>query len=385
MKMSKMLENKKEEYKQKRVSSNFLDKYILNYLKEKDRQSFGGKDKVLFFKELSYMLKGGISLVEAMDVLAMNTDNFAIQDVAKRIRWLLHDGKSFSASIRRFPDLFDSWDCNIIKSGEQTGNLHIVLDELSKEYEYLKDVQSRYTSALIYPLVLVAVALIAVISLFGFVLPGIFEIATGFSNVELPTATVILKAISDFLIGNRKTLLALFVVIILSILMYVSTESGKRQIFKFILAIPLLGTMTKQYYLVKRCRYTKLMLSSGLNYVETFQLLRDILGIPVYQTLIETILSWIKQWKTIYSSIPKNNNLIPNNVSVLIKVGEETANLNQAFDNILSMYQKELDSLISRLSKVIEPVMLIFIGIIIVFVAMWVFGLILQIMNGAWT
>ncbi len=365
--------------------SSFLDRYILQYLQERDRQSFGGKDKILFFKELSYMLKWWVSLVEAMEVLSSNTDNFAIQDIAKKIKKLLHGGKSFSLAIRSFPDLFDTWDCNIIKSGEQTGNLHIVLEELSQEYEYINDIQSRYTSALMYPLVLVAVALIAVISLFWFVLPWIFDIATGFANIEIPMATRILKWISDFLIGNWKTLLACLLVIVLLSFVYFSWTSGKRQLFKLLLQVPLLGQMTKQYYLVKWCRYTKLMFASGLNYVETFSLLRDILGIPAYHSFIEEILSGVKKWQTIYHSIPKPNTLLPNNVAVLIKVGEETANLKQAFENILAMYQKELDLRISRLSKVIEPVMLIVIGIIIVFVAMGVFGLILEIMNGTWT
>lgn len=168
-------------------------------------------------------------------------------------------------------------------------------------------------------------------------------------------------------------IIVVFVIIVLLALMYLSTDRGKKWLFSAILSVPLIGKMTKQYYLVKRSRYTKLMLSSGLNYVETFQLLRDILGIPAYQSLIEGILIGVKNGKTISESIPSDSKLIPNNVRVLIKVGEETASLNQAFDNVLSMYQKELDTLIGRLSKVIEPIMLVVIGIIVVFVAMGVF------------
>ncbi|PID34755.1 MAG: hypothetical protein CR971_01570 [candidate division SR1 bacterium] len=367
--------------KKKNISS--IDKYIINFLKENDRSSFGGKDKILFFKELSYMLKGGVSLVDAMDVLASNSDNYAIQEVAKKIGILLRSGSAFSYALNRFPEYFDSGDYYIIKSGEQTGNLHIVLAELAGEYEYIKDIQTRYTSALMYPLVLIIIAIIAVVALFGFVLPGVFDIATGFSNMELPTATVLLKATSDFLVGNWKVLVVSFVIVGLLLLMYFSTEKGKKLLFSKIISFPLIGKMTKQYYLVKWSRYTKLMLSSGLNYVETFSLLREILGIPAYQGLIAGILSGVKNGETISASIPKDSELIPNNVRVLIKVGEETASLNQAFDNILSMYQKELDTIIGRLSKVIEPIMLVVIGAIVVFVAMGVFGLILQIMDGA--
>ena len=120
-----------------------------------------------------------------------------------------------------------------------------------------------------------------------------------------------------------------------------------------------------------------------MNYVETFKTLRDILHISPYQTMIERVLAWLQRWEKIYDSLKHETNLIPWNVSVLIKVWEETANLDNSVDNILKMYQEELNMIINSLSKVIEPIMLVLIGIIVVIVASWVFGLILQIMEWA--
>jgi len=126
------------------------------------------------------------------------------------------------------------------------------------------------------------------------------------------------------------------------------------------------------------------MLISGMNYVETFKTLRDILNIPPYQNMIERILVWLQKWEKIYDSLKYENFLVPGNVSVLIKVWEETANLENSIDNVLKMYQEELNVTINWLSKVIEPIMLVLIGLIVVVIASWVFGLILQIMEGAW-
>ena len=128
----------------------------------------------------------------------------------------------------------------------------------------------------------------------------------------------------------------------------------------------------------------KLMLQSWLNYVETFTLLRDILWIPAYQKLIENILAWLQKWDSIYDSIKEYDDIIPSNVALLIKVWEETANLDKSLDNVLKIYQWELNHMIDWLSKVIEPIMLVFIGWVVVVVAMWVFGLILQIMWNVW-
>ena len=125
--------------------------------------------------------------------------------------------------------------------------------------------------------------------------------------------------------------------------------------------MPLVGNMTKYFYLVKWARYMKLMLNAGMSYVQTFQLLRDILRITAYQNMIEHVLAGIQRGETIYAGLADETELIPSDVAVMIKVGEETANLSNSIDNILTMYETELMSMISRLSKVIEPVMLILI------------------------
>ena len=127
----------------------------------------------------------------------------------------------------------------------------------------------------------------------------------------------------------------------------------------------------------------KLLLNSGLSYVQTFKLLRDILGIPAYQDMISRVLDGLTKGDTIYNSLKDETNLIPADVSVMIKVGEETANLSNSLDNVLHMYESDLNNLISRLAKVIEPIMLIFVGGIIVVIALGIFGLILQIMQWA--
>lgn len=124
------------------------------------------------------------------------------------------------------------------------------------------------------------------------------------------------------------------------------------------------------------------MFRAGLSYVQTFQLLRNVLAIPAYQDMVERTIAWLQRWEPIYKTLLDERQLIPANVAVLIKVWEETAQLPEAIQNILDMYDTELDTLISRLAKIIEPIMLVFVWGIVVMIALWVFGLILQIMEG---
>ena len=129
---------------------------------------------------------------------------------------------------------------------------------------------------------------------------------------------------------------------------------------KFMMSLPLVGKMTKTYYLIKWARYIKLMIGAGLDYVQTFRLLRGVLAIPAYQEMIEKVMAGLQIGKTIYDALKEETDLIYPNVAVMIKVGEETAHLEDSMGNIIAMYQEELDNSITQFSKILEPVILIF-------------------------
>jgi len=374
----------RENISYKKYTRHSVDDFIVKFLQSLDKWNFGSKDKIFFFKELAYMLKWWVGLVEGVDIICHSTDNYAVKEITIGVNKFLSKGQTLSYALNRLPDYFNEWDYNVVKSGEKTWNMAIVLESLAQEYEYLNEIKNKYVWALIYPVLLIVIAVVSIFALFGLVLPSVFEVANSFKDMELPTTTKILKDLSNFFVVYRQSLIyALGWVGLLSWL-YFSTETWKKAWFKTLLSIPLLWRMTKYYYLVRRCRYMKMMLLSGMNYIETFKTLRDVLNIPLYQEMIERILVWLQKWNSIYDSLKHESFLIPSNVSVLIKVGEETANLEESIDNVLSMYQEELNMTIDRLAKVIEPIMLVFIWLIVVVIASWVFGLILQIMEWAW-
>lgn len=374
---------KKEQQNSQEYTAGPIDRMIVSILQSMDRGSFWTKDKILFFKEVSYLLMGWISLVEAMNIIGESSDNYALKEISKNILWFLRRGKSFSYALNRLPDYFDQWDYTIVKAGEMSGNLPMILQSLASEYIYVKDIKNKYIGALIYPAILIVVSVVAVFALFLLVLPSIFSIADGFDNLQLPWITRALNDISVFFQVQWKLILWLIAGLSLFAWVFFSTTAGKKTWFNILLGIPLIGKMTKYFYLVKFCRYTKLMMSAGMNYIQTFGLLRDILGIPAYQDLIERVITGLNKWETIYATLQYETDLIPSDVSVMIKVGEETANLSNSLENVLKMYEEDLNTLIMRSSKIIEPVMLVFVWWIVVVIALWVFWLILQIMEGA--
>ncbi len=360
-----------------------IDGMIVSTLQSMDRGSFWTKDKILFFKEVSYLLNWGVSLVDAINIIGDSSDNYALKEISRNILAFLRKGKSFSYALNRLPDYFDQWDYTIVKAWEMSGNLPMILQSLSNEYVYVKDMKNKYIGALMYPMILVVISVVAVFALFLLVLPGIFSIATSFQNLELPWITRALHTTSIFFQTQWKLMLWILGWLWLVGGVFFSTEFGKKTWFSILLGMPLIGKMTKYFYLVKFCRYTKLMMAAGMNYLQTFSLLRDILGISAYQQMIERVVTGLNKWETIYNTLQYETDLIPSDVAVMIKVWEETANLSNSLDNVLKMYEEDLNVLIGRSSKIIEPIMLIGVGWIILVIALGIFGLILQIMEGA--
>ena len=190
----------------KTKNSDFLDGIIRDLLASIDKSNFNGKEKILFYKELVYMLKGGVSLVDTMDTLYHSSENQAIKMVAKQLEYYVRQGKPLSYGISRLPEYFDEGDAAIIKTGETSGNLPTVLSSLAEEYAYIDEIKQKYIGAMIYPCSLIVISVAAVIYLFASVLPGIFGTIMS-ANVEPPTVTKILKDISDFFVNYWKIML----------------------------------------------------------------------------------------------------------------------------------------------------------------------------------
>lgn len=358
----------------------FLEKIIVSMMNSADKSSFSAKDKILFYKELVYMLHGGVSIMQAVDTIKRSTTNYALKTITTSISFHLNEGKSFSYALSRLPEYFDESDSAIIKTGESTGNLDTVLQELANEYSYLNSIKNKYKSALTYPVILIIMSIGAVLFLFSSVLPGILEMFVG-EMEKLPLITRILKSTSDFFVSSWKTILVVLLTALAVIWIYGTTDQGKKALSKFMMSLPLVGKMTKTYYLIKWARYMKLMIGAGLDYVQTFRLLRGVLAIPAYQEMIEKVMAGLQIGKTIYDALKEETDLIYPNVAVMIKVGEETAHLEDSMGNIIAMYQEELDNSITQFSKILEPVILIFMWVIVALVASGIFWVVFSVME----
>lgn len=358
-----------------------IDNLIKNLILSLDTWSFDTKEKILLFKELWHLLKWWVGIAESLDIIGQNTDNFAIKELVASMREQINQWKNLSHAMARFPKYFDDADIATIQSGESSGNVESILSMLWAEYNYLMVLKNKFIGALTYPAILMTVSLGAIIALFVFVLPAIFDIATQLDSSKIPRLTLKLKAFSDFLIAHGMWLLWLIWFGLFALFIFASTQSGQKILYSTLYNLPIVGKMVQSYYLVRFARYSKILLGSGMNYRDVFKMLSNVISIPIFTPLFEKIINWLERGQSIYDSIQYETMLIPSTVSALIKVGEKTASLDATFDTIISIYSEELDSYINNLSKMIEPIMLVIVGSVIVLIALWVFWVIMSIMD----
>lgn len=362
-----------------------LEGYIRQYLEFKEKAGFGLKDKIFLFRELAYLLQGGVSLLEAAQTIAERGDTAPQRYIGKQIALMLKEGRQLSYAFSRLPDYFNSSDVYIVRSGEASGNLVKVLTSLSREYHFLRTLQGKYISALTYPVLLFVVSIIAVFVLFIVILPGIFSIADQFPGIEMPMVTRVMMFISDVMKNNVAAICIIIGLLCFILSIIFSSERGKKRGFAQLLRMPLIGKMTKYYYLIKFFRYMRIMQYAGMPYLVTFQMLKDIMRIGAYEELLEDMIMQVKRGETIHEVFLRYMDIIPANASLLVKVGEETANLPEALGNIVEIYEEDLNNMLSNLSKIIEPVLIVFVGGVVVMIAFSVFGIITTILSGVQT
>jgi len=358
-----------------------LDNLILKFLNNRDVSNFSVKDKIFLFKELAYLLDGWVSVIESIQTIGDTSPNFAVKQVASKLYDSLKSWESLSRGMMRHPQYFDDSDVNIIRSWEGSGELINTLRFLSEEYEFLHTIKGKYTSAMLYPVILLSLSLIAVFFLFVYTLPNIFDLVKDF-DVTIPRYTKLIMSTTNFISWNIQLLFVGALIFVIVWVLFFSTEFGKRKRYEFALDAPWFGSMVKYYHMIKFFRYMRLLLQSWMNYVDVLQFLKTIILVPQYQDMIQDVLTGVKKWETIYQNMSFHANIIPADSLLLLKVWEKTANLPSSLNNIVTLYQQDLEKWLNDLWKIIEPILIIFVWFVILLIVVSVFGMIWSILDG---
>ena len=326
---------------------------------------FGGVpvvDRIMFTRNLQVMMKSGLSIMRALDILEKQTPSKSFRQTIGNIRHSIEKGTVLATSLEAYPKIFSPFYVSMIKVGEVSGNLEKVLDELAIQMKKDRELMVKVRSAMMYPSVVLLTMLAVVVMMLTFVLPKLTDIFKDF-QVELPITTKLLISFSDMLQSY-----GLFVVLgggILTALMvfYSRTKGGREKIHAFNLRLFILGPILKKINLARFSRTMGTLLRSGIPIVEALSITGDVLGNVHYKKVMQDASNKIKKGIKLVSILEENKKLFPPLTTQMVMVGEETGTLDNILEDIADFYESEVTETMNNLSSILEPVLMVLLGL----------------------
>jgi len=320
------------------------------------------KDKVMFSRELATMINAGLPIVEALEVLAIQQKNKRFNQIIKVVARDVASGTTLAASLGQFPNLFTDIFVNMIAAGEKSGKLVEILVKLADHLEKDYEMSSKTKGAMIYP-AFVMVTLISVTGLMMFYLiPKIRTILEG-TDGQLPTITRILFNISSFCIKYWPfIILAIFGTFFLFIYYINNTRSGQIFWANLIVKVPVFGILMKKIYMARFARTASTLIASGLSITDVLDLTSRTIGNLQYEKELQYALESVKAGNNLSDSL-KSSRVFPSSVVHMIAVGEKTGALEEVVTKLAQFYEEEVDQIVNNLSKLLEPTLIVTMGI----------------------
>ncbi|MCL4361681.1 type II secretion system F family protein [Candidatus Dependentiae bacterium] len=323
------------------------------------------KDKIFFTKQLSVLLKAGVPLLQALDLLVDQNEG-RLKSITIDLKDTIKEGKSLADGLAKYPKVFDNIYIQLVRAGEASGKLETILDRLVIFLQTRDELRKKVRGALSYPLIQLIIVALVVIVLLTFVVPQITEIFES-QATRLPLTTTILITMSDFLINHYLILIMILVAIVSLYLYWSSTQVGRRTIDKIKLKIPLVKYFVKMSTIVQFSRTLGMLLESGVNLSEALNIVTKVVDNKILvDVLNEAKENIIKQGKI--SQYLKQTGLFPPLAIYLINTGEQSGHLDTMLLTVAEIYEKELSELSDSLSSKIGPIMLVVMAFVVGFV-----------------
>ncbi|MBU0482359.1 MAG: type II secretion system F family protein [Proteobacteria bacterium] len=328
-------------------------------------------DRILMCRQISTMLRAGVAILQSLDIMAKQVNNTVLRNILAEAGLSIEGGSSLSDSFANYPKVFDQLFLNVIQVGEESGTLDRSFNYLAALYENEKDVHERIKAATRYPKIVITAIFIAVFILMSFVVP---KFASLFANakVALPLPTRILISVSGFF---AEYYLAIAIFIVAVIIMYrVSLNYEKVRLIRdrLLLRTPVFGDLSIKIYMSRFCRVFAVLTESGINIIKTLQLAGSALNNLVLFKSLEKVRADVSEGMDIHSAMDKFK-VFPPMVVQMIAVGEESGQLDEMMGKVADYFDDETNYTIKNLATLIEPFLLLFLGIMVAFIALSIF------------
>ena len=323
------------------------------------------EDILIFSKQFATMVKAGLPILQVLSMLRDQLESPAMRDVVEDIRKSLEGGVTLSKCFEKYPKLFDNVYINLIKAGEASGKLDVFLLKIVESLEKKENIRKKIKSALMYPSIMFSVAVTVSAFMLIKVVPVFAKMYDGM-GIELPAATATIMAMSDFLRGSGGQLLLLFLIGFFFSFRYLTRKNEKIKYawHKQVLKLPIFGDMILKSMLARISLIMGNLSSAGVNLLESLEIAKSVSDNVVVLESLENVKKGVFSGDTLTKLFLKDP-LFPPTFGQLISVGEQTGQLDEMFNSVAKYYEEEFDTVVDNLSALIEPIMIVFMGIMI--------------------
>jgi type IV pilus assembly protein PilC len=340
-------------------------KSILQF--EITRKKVKRKEIMHFSRQLSVFVEAGIPILEGLEVISEETSDKLLKRVLLDMIVQLREGETFAAAAAAHPEAFPRYYVAVLESAELTGTLDKVLDELAVYMEREIDARQQLTSALIYPSVVAVLAVVTVVILATFVLPK-FKTFFASLNAKLPLPTRMLLSISNFISNWWWAMLLVVLVIAIAIVAFRRSKAGKERIDAILLKLPTVGGLVQAAIIERICRVMASLVTAGVDLPRAMAVTAESSNNAVYIKGLNYIREQMMEGNGLAEPLAETN-LFPAAARQMFRVGEETGTLDQQLETAASYYRRELDLKVKHFTSLFEPAVIIFMGLIVGFVA----------------
>ncbi len=358
-----------------------LQKYgfYITYLEEGAKQPFfsrkiklfdrvSKRDVVIFSRQLSIMLSSKVPPVESLRILVTQIKNRNLSEKILQIAEDVEGGTNLSKAFSVYPEIFSPLYINMIKSGEASGklsdSLNYIADHLEKDY-YL---MSKIKGVMVYPAFILLVLTAVFLAIMLWIIPNIKSIFEK-SEQEIPPLTKLTIAVSDLFINQGMVLLLIFIVFVGAAIAFLMSRKGKEFLSIYSLNIPLIGDFFKKIYLARFAENLSTLISGGLPIIQSLEIAGDVVGNEVYKSVILEAKKSVLKGETISSVLVRFPKIMPPLFTQMVQTGERTGRLDNVLLNVVNFYQIEIERTLESLISIIEPVLIVFLGLMVAFLA----------------
>ena len=326
------------------------------------------KTLAIFSRQLAVMISARVPVVQSLKALSIQTKNPSFKEKILKISQLVEEGNSLSEAFDVFPEVFNIFYISLIKTGEASGKISDSLYYLADHLEREHDLQAQIIGALIYPMLVIGVLLVIIPIVIVFVIPRLVDLLKQ-TVVQPPFFTSLMIGFYEFLADYGWILLVAFFILVIFIAYYFTTKEGRKKYDEWSLKVPFLGSFFKKIFLIRFAENISTLIAAGISINNALKITRDTVGNFVYKNILTEVEERVSNGEKISSVMVKYPDYVPPFVVQMIQVGEETGTLDKNLMEIVNFYNKEVKRSIETFSALLEPILIIVLGVGVGFLA----------------